>query len=469
MSQARRKDFLIPLLTVLSDAVAIECAFLVSYWLRFGSPLTPLFPAELGIPPLDAYLYGSFVVIPVWLLLFNSRGMYRPRRNQYFSDEFLAIVRLVVLGMLVVMSAAFFYRAFSYSRVVFALLAVFSVAFMSLGRYAVTLFEQRWYAQGNDLRHVIIVGTNTFAARVYNALANQPGLGYRVLGYCSPNGHGEMATSGAEFLGSMDLVPQLIASRQVDVVLVALNYTDHPRLYELVRECEGLNTEIIMVPDTLELMTDQLRVREIEGIPFITIKGVPMSTWGSIRKRAFDMAVSSALLVMLSPLFALVAIAIKLASTGPVFFLQERVGLDGKRFRMIKFRSMQHGAEKFDRDAGLGIEADPRETGIGRILRRWNIDELPQLLNVLKGEMSLVGPRPERTYFVEQYSQLIPKYLDRHRVKTGMTGWAQVNGLRGNSSLEERVKYDIYYIENWSLMFDFKILMKTVRAVLFHK
>jgi exopolysaccharide biosynthesis polyprenyl glycosylphosphotransferase len=330
-------------------------------------------------------------------------------------------------------------------------------------------FERRWYAQGNDLKNVVIVGTNGFAVRVYEALAHQPGLGYRVLGFCSANGLGEMENTGAAHLGPMERVPELIASQKVDVVLVALHYTDHPRLYELVRECEGLNTEIMMVPDTLEVMTSQVRITEIEGIPFLKLKTMPMTTWGSISKRVVDIAASASLLVLCAPLFALIALAIKLDSKGPVFFIQERVGLDGKKFGMIKFRSMKTDAERHDREAGLGLKSDPRQTRVGAFLRRWSLDELPQLINVLKGEMSLVGPRPERTYFVEQYSKLVPKYLDRHRVKTGMTGWAQINGLRGDTSLEERVKYDIYYIENWSLLFDLKIILKTIHAVLFHK
>jgi exopolysaccharide biosynthesis polyprenyl glycosylphosphotransferase len=214
-------------------------------------------------------------------------------------------------------------------------------------------------------------------------------------------------------------------------------------------------------------MTGGMIVKEVEGIPFIKIKGVPMTTWGRLSKRTFDFVFSSLSLLLFSPILFIIAIVIKLGSKGPIFFIQDRIGLDGKHFQMIKFRSMITGAEKYDEQAGLGIQNDPRRTWIGKLLRRTSLDELPQLINVWKGEMSLVGPRPERPYFVEQFKSLVPKYLDRHRVKTGVTGWAQVNGFRGDSSLDERIKYDIYYIENWSFWFDIKILLKTIRVV-FH-
>lgn len=468
MSEPRRKDFLIPLLTVLSDAVAIEAAFLFSYWLRFFSPFTELFPVELGIPPLDAYVYGSLVVIPVWLLLFNSRSMYSPRRALYFSDEFFAIVRLVVIGMLIVMSAAFFYRAFSYSRLVFAMLGVFSAGFIAAGRYALLKFEQQWYTRGKDLKRVLIVGTNAFAARVYQTLSQNPRLGYAVVGYCTANGAGELEQLNAQPLGSIRDVPDLIRSQSIDIVLVALNDTEHAKLYDMVKECEGLNTDIFMVPDTLELMTSQVRIKEIEGIPFLKIKAVPMTTWNHIMKRTFDLVVASVVLILASPILLLICLLIKLDSKGPVLYLQERVGLDGKPFNVLKFRTMRAEAEK-ETGPVWARKDDPRVTRIGRFLRRFSLDELPQLMNVLKGEMSLVGPRPERPHFVEQFKKEIPKYLDRHRVKTGMTGWAQVNGLRGNAPIEERTKYDLYYIENWSLVFDLKIILKTIRAVLFGK
>ena len=467
MPDKSQKDFLIPLLTVVSDAVAIEASFLFSYWLRFYSPLTAYVEVTKGFPPLSAYIAGSLFVIPVWLFLFNQRGMHTARRNVYFSDEFFAIIRLVFIGMLIVMAAAFFYRAFSYSRLVFALLAISSILFISIGRYAVMVFEQRWYSTGHDIRTVVLVGTNAGARRVFEAIANNPGLGYKVEGYFSLNGSGQMESTNANLIGSVADVPAYVAERSTDIILVALDSKDHPALFDLVRRCEGLNTEIMMVPDLLDMMTSRVRIKELEGIPFIRIKTTPMSTWNQILKRSFDLVVALGVLILISPLFLLFAVLIKLTSKGPVFYLQERVGLDGKSFRVMKFRSMRIDAEKTTGPV-WAQKADPRTTGLGKFLRRFSLDELPQLVNVIKGEMSLVGPRPERPHFVEQFKKDVPKYLDRHRVKTGMTGWAQVNGLRGaDTPIEERTKFDVYYVENWSLVFDLKIILKTIRAVLF--
>ncbi|TAK56780.1 MAG: exopolysaccharide biosynthesis polyprenyl glycosylphosphotransferase, partial [Bacteroidetes bacterium] len=259
-----------------------------------------------------------------------------------------------------------------------------------------------------------------------------------------------------------------LEQEEIELVLIALNLEEHNALQKLLKECEGINVEFLMLPDMMELLASGMQVKEIEGIPFIKIKGVPITTWGRIMKRGFDIVFSFLFLVCSSWLFVIIAIGIKLTSKGKVFFKQERIGFDGEPFYMLKFRSMREGAEKFDKQVGLGVQNDPRQTAIGKFLRRTSLDELPQLLNVLKGEMSLVGPRPERTFYVEKFKEVIPKYLDRHRVKTGMTGWAQIHGLRGDTSLEERIKYDLYYIENWSLGLDIEILFKTVGTVIFH-
>lgn len=467
MGTHRRKDFLIPLLTVLSDAVAIEASFLFSYWLRFHSPLTVYAEVTKGFPPLSAYVAGSLFVIPFWLFLFNQRGMHMARRNVYFSDEFFTIVRLVFIGMLIVMAAAFFYRTFSYSRLVFALLAVTSVVFISVGRFSAMKFEQWWYRTGRDVKRVILVGTNLSARRIYEAISGHPGLGYVIEGYFSVKGTGTMGGTGAELIGPISGAPSYAREHAIDIILVALDSKDHQLLFDLVRQCEGFNTEIMMVPDLLEMMTSQVRIKQLQGIPFIRIKTMPMETWNQILKRSFDVVVASLVLILISPLLALLVALIKLTSPGPIFFLQERVGLDGVSFRVIKFRSMRIDAEKTTGPV-WAQKNDPRTTRLGKFMRRFSLDELPQLINVLRGEMSLVGPRPERPHFVEQFKKEVPKYLDRHRVKTGMTGWAQVNGLRGaDASIEERTKFDVYYVENWSLTFDLKIILKTIRAVLF--
>ena len=464
MAHPRRNDFLIPTLAVLFDSIAIECSFLLSYWLRFDTTVVKALPIAEAAPPLGAYVFGSLFVVPVWLFIFRSRGMYGARRNIALADEFTTIVKLVTFGMLVVMSGAFFYRAFSYSRVVFGFLWITATVSITVGRVLLFKIEKALYRSGRELRNAVVIGSTETANRIFETFHNHPLLGYRLEGYFAdvPSVQGS-PLSQAHYFGPVADAPPKLLSEHIELVLMAVAAEDHKNMSWLVNECEGVNIEFLMVPDILELMAGHVFVREIEGIPFIKIKGVPMTTWGRILKRSFDIVVSSILLALFSPLFLIIEMIIKLESRGPVFFRQQRIGLDGRMFEMLKFRSMQVEAES---ESGpiFAREDDPRRTHVGTVLRRTSMDELPQLMNVLKGEMSLVGPRPERPFFVDRFKDLVPKYLDRHRVKTGMTGWAQVNGLRGNTSLEERIKYDVYYIENWSLWFDIRILMKTIGA-----
>lgn len=464
--KTRRGDFLIPFLTVVFDATAIEFAFLFSYWLRFRSPLVHVLGMkEIGGPPFEGYLFGSFFITFVWLLLFQSRKMYGTRRNVTLADEFINVVKVISLGMLIVMSAAFFYRDFSYSRIVFGLLWVSSIALVFAGRSVVHTIERGYYRRGRHLRQCIIMGNESIANQVYTQLHRHASFGFNIVGYFadepSPD---ETALAKATYYGRIEDAAMFIRTNGVDLVFIALNSKQHDRLFDLISECEGMNVEFMMVPDVLDILTSHVSVKEFQGIPFLRIKGMPLSSWGRIIKRMFDLTASAVLLIVLSPLLLLIAALVKLTSRGPVLFKQERVGMDGKQFTMYKFRSMRVDAEQ-ETGPVWASKHDPRRTPIGVFLRKTSLDELPQLINVLKGEMSLVGPRPERPYFVDQFKHLVPKYLDRHRVKTGMTGWAQVNGLRGDTPIQERIKYDLYYIENWSLAFDIKILLRTLRAI----
>ena len=471
VSTSRRGDFLIPFITVVFDSLAIEFSFFFSYWLRFQSALFASYGfVSTNAPPIKGYLIGSLFILMVWLLLFEARNMYGARRSVSLSDEFFNVVKVVSLGMLVVMSTAFFYRDFSYSRVVFGLLWITSIVTASSGRVAVQWFERRLYRKGRNLQYTIIIGNDGLANEVYSRLNGHPSFGFHVIGYfADAPAHEELYLSQAVHLGAIKNAPQYIKEENLELVFIALRAEEHQTMFTLINECEGVNVEFMMVPDVLEIMTSQVRVKELEGIPFLRIKSIPLTFWGRCAKRSFDIVVSGLLLLASSPVWLIVMVLIRLNSKGPIFFIQDRIGLDGRKFRMYKFRSMKVGAERLDDQAGLGIVNDRRRTWLGVWLRKFSLDELPQFFNVLKGDMSLVGPRPERTRYVEKFSDAVPKYLDRHRMKTGVTGWAQVNGLRGDTSIEERTKYDLYYIENWSLAFDIKILLRTVKAALMAK
>lgn len=461
----------VPLLAACSDALAIASAFIFAYWLRFHTSFFASFGFVMEeAPPFSAYLLGSLFVILVWLGIFRSRQMYRARRNVNLSDEFFNIIRVVTFGMLIVMSAAFFYRAFSYSRIVFGLVWAFSIFGITLGRMLIQWAERRSYRQGRHLQPAIIIGNGELAEAVYARLHRHGSFGFDIAGYfaATPAPAGSRLAA-APCLGTVADAPVFIRENGIRLAFIALTSRDQTHLFTVISECEGVNIEFMLVPDMLDVLTSQVRVRDLEGIPFLRVKTIPLGAFGHAVKRIFDLVVAGTILLVLSPLIALIALAVRLTSPGPVLFRQQRIGLDGTEFAMLKFRSMVPGAEKFDAQAGLGIRNDPRRTPIGKLLRRFSLDELPQLWNVVRGDMSLVGPRPERTHVVREFGQSIPRYLDRHRVKTGVTGWAQVNGLRGDTSIEERIKYDLYYIENWSIAFDIRILLRTLRAAITFK
>ncbi|MEK6572797.1 MAG: exopolysaccharide biosynthesis polyprenyl glycosylphosphotransferase, partial [Chloroflexota bacterium] len=305
---------------------------------------------------------------------------------------------------------------------------------------------------------LLIVGTGDVARVVLQKIQWSPYLGYDVVGLV--NGEDSPPeVLGVPVLGRSDDLPELIEKFDVDEVIIALPSASHEELIRLIGLCQRGKVSIKVFPDVFEIMSAGVTVDDLGGLPMLTVRDVALRGWNLMLKRAVDIAGSIAALVIFSPLMTLVAFLIKLDSPGPVFFIQERVGLDGQPFPMIKFRSMRQDAET---SGQWTVKDDPRRTRLGSIIRRLSVDELPQLINVLLGGMSLVGPRAEQPKYVEEFQRRIPRYMERHREKAGVTGWAQVNGLRGDTSIEERTKYDLWYIENWSLWLDIKIILRTL-------
>jgi Undecaprenyl-phosphate glucose phosphotransferase len=469
--KSQKGEFLVPLFNIISDIVAIEASFLLAFWLRFYfTPLVDIFPYAGEIPPLQGYIQLSLMVIPVWILVFQARKMYRPKRVVFIFDEFFLIGRLVTFGIIFSFGLIFFYRVFPYSRLVFLLIWMISIILITLGRYAVLKYEKNLYNKGKSFKDALIVGNTQTALDIYNNFQNHKYAGFKIAGFIEDDnfrGTGFMPDTAR--LGSYSNIVELIQEHNIETVLVTIPSYEHDKLLDLMKACEGENVEFLMVPDFLEVITSSVRVQEIDGIPFLKIKSIPMNIWNRILKRAFDFLFSLSVMLVTSPLFIVLALLVKLSSKGPVFYKQERLSMTGKKFYMIKFRSMHDNAEK-STGAVYVKKGDSRYTSIGEFLRKYSLDELPQFLNVLKGEMSIVGPRPEREHFINMFKNKIPKYLDRHRVKCGITGWAQVNGLRGSdSSIEKRIEYDIYYIEHWSKIFDLKIIIKTIKEMFFSK
>jgi exopolysaccharide biosynthesis polyprenyl glycosylphosphotransferase len=463
-------EVLIPVITILSDILAIFLSYIISYYLRFYSSLTNFFPFEGEVPPLSGYLELCLMVIPVWILIFQSRKMYRSHRIVFILDEFFLISRLVTFGIIFSFGLIFFYRVFPYSRLVFVLIWAVSIVLITLGRYFVLKIEKNLYNKGKALDITVIAGNNETSADIYDNFLKHPYAGYKVVGYIDEDNYNdENFLKGKPKLGSFSQISEIIKKYKVRTVLVSIPSNEHDKLFELMKLSEGENVNLLLVPDFLEMITSSVRVQEVDGIPFLKIKSIPMNIWNTILKRLFDIIFASAFLLLISPLFIIIAILVKLTSPGKIFYYQERVSLAGRKFQMIKFRSMVEGAEK-STGAIFASKNDERSTPIGKFLRKFSLDELPQFINVIKGDMSIVGPRPEREFFINIMKQKIPKYLERHRVKCGITGWAQVNGLRGGeTSLEKRIEYDIYFIENWSIIFDLKIIFKTIREMFFSK
>jgi Undecaprenyl-phosphate glucose phosphotransferase len=464
-------EVLIPVITILSDIIAIETSFLISFWIRFYSPLTKFIAVTDGvIPPLKGYFLLSFMVIPVWLLIFQSRKMYRPRRVVFIFDEFFLIARLVTFAIIFAFGLIFFYRIFPYSRFTFVLIWICSIILITTGRYIVLKIEKTLYNHGVGLTNAVIVGNNALADDIYSNFNKHTYAGFHIVGYIEENGAKDSEhLRDKTKLGSYSEILDIVKKNNIRSILITIPSGEHEKLYEMMHLCEGENVEFLLVPDFLEMITSSVRVQELDGIPFLKIKSIPMNVWNSLIKRLFDICFSSIVLILTSPLFILIAILVKLTSKGKIFYYQERVSFEGKKFRMIKFRSMVENAEKHT-GAVLASKNDSRSTPIGKSLRKFSLDEIPQYINVLKGDMSVVGPRPEREIFINLVKDKIPKYLERHRVKCGITGWAQVNGLRGGeTSLEKRIEHDIYYIENWSIIFDLKIIIRTFKEMFFSK
>jgi len=360
---------------------------------------------------------------------------------------------------------AFFFKEYEYSRVVIIYFWLLSIGVVWFSRAAFREALRFARRRGFNLRQVVIVGDGEPVAAVLQRIQSRPDVGLRILGVLGDDKDGGR---DGRWLGGYADLRAILDSREVDHVIIALAHEDYARLPGLLDAIGDEPVTIHVVPDLFRFTSLRGGVEEFEGIPFIHLRDSPLHGWSRIIKRSFDMVFSASLLIVLSPVLAAIAVGVKLTSPGPILYPQDRMGLDGQRFRMLKFRTMGQDAEA-ETGPVWAAAGDARRTRLGTFLRRFSLDELPQFVNVLRGQMSVVGPRPERPVFVEQFRQTVPGYMLRHKVKSGVTGWAQVNGLRGNTSLEKRIQFDLEYIERWSLWLDFKIIALTVFRVLFDR
>ncbi len=446
---------------VITDAVMTGTAFVLAYWLRHWIPW-PAKAQDMG--PLSEYTGIVLAHILSIFLVYVFSRLYRIDRMPSRIDEFYRVVSATTVGTLmgVALSSLLFKNStleLDYSRGMVLYGWLSTIAFVTVGRVLhaqirAGLREKGW---GHD--RVLIVGTGDVGLMIYHKIQSNPGMGYEVVGLVNASGANNLPP-GLPILGHADDLAPLISEHEIDEVIIALPEATHQEILLLISECERGKVTIKVFPDVFQYMAGQVSIGDLGGLPLLTVRDVALRGWRRVAKRFIDIVGAACALVVLSPLLMLVAILIKLDSRGSAFYAQERMGLDGRPFMIFKFRSMRTDAEADG--PGWTVEDDPRTTRLGRLIRRINVDEFPQLINVLIGEMSLVGPRPERPIWVNQYRRSIPRYMDRHWEQGGMTGWAQVNGLRGDTSIPERIKYDLWYIENWSLLLDIKILIRTV-------
>ena len=461
----------LPLVRAVADAAVAMLALGVAYWVRYR--LNPGHVAITGgeVPNEGRYLEAAPALAVILVVTFFAMGAYRRRRGVQFVDEFFSLMGALAVAAVVVLAAIGLYRtpAFEFSRLVFVDWVVACAVGLSVERYLVRRVQAARRARGIGADRTLVVGWGAAADLLVQRVRMFPDYGYRVVGILADEVEEGAELGGVKVLGRVAELPRVVRNRKIDLVFMALSNASQDHLMKLIDACDGAHVEFRIVPSLLEIMTTQVTADQLDGIPLLQFrKGLDIDGPNRIFKRAFDVLAAAVGLLVLSPLLLVIALLVRLSSPGPVFISQERVGMGGRRFRMHKFRSMRVDAEARSGPV-WAARGDPRRTGVGRVLRRLSLDELPQLWNILVGEMSLVGPRAERPRFVEEFSSRLPRYDDRHRVRPGLAGWAQANDLRGQTPVEERLIYDLYYIENWSLAFDLKILLITLFRVWTHK
>lgn len=444
----------------ISDLLILSLAWIFSYIIRFYTTL--IRPPILGTP--DFWLYIKFLLplLIIWSLFSKTIQLYRPRRIDHFFQEFSDVAKCLTLTLIILIATIYFFKRFEFSRLAF----LYFLAMSILGLVSVRFFARSTLRmlrkKGYNQRVVLIAGTGVLGQKVIEKIQLSPELGIKVIGFLTrqPEEVGKKIKN-IPILGVYEELEQVLSDSEVDIFFIALSANEYNYLESMIKKVEGYLPEIKVVPASYEFMSLRGGIDELGDLPIMSLQSSPLYGWDRVFKRIFDLILGTLILVIISPILLIIGLLIKLTSEGPIFYRQERVGMDGHIFQMLKFRTMRVDSEK-ETGPVWAKENDPRRTKVGTFLRKISLDELPQLFNVLKGEMSVVGPRPERPNFVEEFRNRIPLYMLRHKIKAGMTGWAQINGWRGNTSLEKRIEHDLYYIQNWSIGFDLRILLMTL-------
>lgn len=425
------------------DAGIIGAAYFFSWYLRFKSGF---FVQDAGVLPAKTYFSALFLIIPGYLILYSIFQLYMPRRVKSYRKELMDIIRANGIGFMIFILVLYFIKQEHFSRQMLCIFFFINISLEFASRYLIRTILWKMRKQGLNQKHILMIGESQMAEQYMDRLRENPKWGYQVFAH----------------LKDEEKLERILEGNELDEVVIALRAEDYGKLERIVDVCEKAGVHTKMIPDFGNVISTRPYIEDVQGIPVIHVRRVPLNIMRNrAAKRAVDLIGATVAIILFSPVMLLTVLVVALTEEGSVIYRQERVGLHNQVFYMYKFRSMIMQDEEKEK-AEWSTRNDPRITPVGKLIRRTSIDELPQLFNVLKGEMSLVGPRPERPQFVQKFRDEIPRYMVKHQVRPGMTGWAQINGYRGNTSIEKRIEYDLYYIENWTMVFDMKILILTI-------
>ena len=425
------------------DAGIIGAAYFFSWYLRFKSGF---FVQDVGVLPAKTYFSALFLIIPGYLLLYSIFQLYMPRRVKSYRKELMDIIRANGIGFMIFILVLYFIKQEHFSRQMLCIFFFINISLEFASRYLIRTILWKMRKQGLNQKHILMIGESQMAEQYMDRLRENPKWGYQVFAH----------------LKDEEKLERILEGNELDEVVIALRAEDYGKLERIVDVCEKAGVHTKMIPDFGNVISTRPYIEDVQGIPVIHVRRDPLNIMRNrAAKRAVDLIGATVAIILFSPVMLLTVLVVALTEEGSVIYRRERVGLHNQVFYMYKFRSMIMQDEEKEK-AEWSTRNDPRITPVGKLIRRTSIDELPQLFNVLKGEMSLVGPRPERPQFVQKFRDEIPRYMVKHQVRPGMTGWAQINGYRGNTSIEKRIEYDLYYIENWTMVFDMKILILTI-------
>ena len=444
-------------LHVLIDAIVVAAAYMFAWWLKFSS----------GILDHEFYMGALVVIVPVYILLYYAFNLYTPKRVQGRRLELSNIVMANTVGLMLLFAGLFTVVSFdeqyqNFSREMFFYFYIANIVTEEAVRLLIRRFLRTIRKNGYNLKHILLVGYSRAAEQYIDRIRQNPQWGYNIRGILDDNIARGTSYRGVKVIGSIGNLEYILPQNSLDEIAITLGLEEYFKLEKIVADCEKSGVHTKFIPDYGNIIPTKPYTEDLLGLPVINIRSVPLTNmFNKMVKRCMDIVGSVLCIVIFSPVMLLTAVLVKATSKGPLIFRQERVGMHNKPFWMYKFRTMQVQT-KTEEQKGWTKRDDPRVTSVGKVLRKISLDEFPQLFNVLKGDMSLVGPRPERPQYVEKFREEIPRYMIKHQVRPGMTGWAQVNGYRGDTSIRKRIEHDLYYIENWTLGLDIKILFLTV-------